>query len=272
MFGAQRDFLRKFGHPSFYPIPSSDGLVLGVAVDQARNIYVADSPPFRSLGMHGRLSKLDRDGQLLQRIYIQEVFPGEYGANIYAVAVNRQGDIYLLVHAPTGYGDVRFIVKLDAAGKFVTAVRAPGCCGRSSELALDGQDNLYHVADRAVRKYAPDLSLTKSWDTPPLNAMYGLAVDGEGFLYVSDQGSDLLALFDMEGAFFGVGHPGLAWTWRWARTLSIAPMTAVLRLCQSGPSPSSARHRCGRPHGRLHTCRCPWLRTPRTSSMSPRRK
>ena len=214
---------------------------VGVAVDRAGNVYIADRD-------HHRIRKVSLDGSIATIAGLGR--PGDSGDGALAsqatlnqpssISVDAAGNLYIAdtgnrrvrrinpqgqilavasterpVHAIADAAGVVFISDetgriLRASGNSVT-VLAEGLKGPKG-LALDGSGNLYFAdADSArVRKLSPDLSLTDlapgAWKSPR-----GVAVDEQGNVFVADSGRQQVVRLDLQGraeAVAGIGAAG----------------------------------------------------------------
>ena len=183
-----------------------------VAVDSAGNIYITDT-------LNGRVRKVDTSDNISTFAGRLKSDPSGDGGlateaqlNIpYGVAVDSSGNLYL---SDAGNNRVR---KVDAVTRNITTVAGSGAHGFSGDgnaatlaqlrtpygLALDSDDNLYIADGRNNRIRKVDTSVTP-WTittvagggsalgdggaatSAKLNGPRGVAVDGDGNLYIAD--------------------------------------------------------------------------------------
>jgi poly(3-hydroxybutyrate) depolymerase/sugar lactone lactonase YvrE len=178
----------------------------GVALDSAGNLFIADTG-------NNRVRKVAPDGTITTMAQLD--FPE-------GVAVDRAGGLFVS-------NDDNYLV-----GKIIrpatikpVALREPWAS--PSGLAADGAGNLF-IADtenHRVRKVAPDGTLATVAGTgtagysgdggaatgAQLNAPWGLAVDGEGNLFIADSGNHRVRKVASDGTITivaGTGTPGFA--------------------------------------------------------------
>ncbi len=209
---------------------------LGVAVDAAGNLYIADSD-------NARIRKVDAAGVIstVAGTGTRGYYSGEGGPATAArlsspsgVAVDGLGNLYI-----ADSGDAR-IRKVDAAGR-ISTVAGTGTQGYSCDngeatavrlswpfsVAVDGSGNLYiaDTSNNCIRKVdaAGRISTVAGTGTPgyngdggpattaQLNGPLGVAVDGLGNLYIADSGNSRLRKVDATGIIStvaGTGTPG----------------------------------------------------------------
>jgi sugar lactone lactonase YvrE len=170
-----------------------------VAIDDAGNIYVADSG-------NQRIQKFAPDRTFLMSWGSEGIADGQFLCPT-AIAVDRQGRVYasdlagkIEVFAPDG----------ERLATWDEEASSPG------RLAIDGDGHVW-VADgtNALLELAADGSLLAKWDTRgsgagELSSPLGLAIDAEGRVFVSDFASRV-QVFTPAGAFLGAwGSSGSA--------------------------------------------------------------
>ena len=179
----------------------------GMAIDGARNLYVADagSNRIRKIGAAGTVSTLAGDGGLN--------YSGDGGPALNAglsmpgaLVADRSGNLYI---ADIGNNRVRKFAP-DETITTVTGNGSPGYSGDGgpainaevmplSGLALDGAGNLYIAESGRVRKVMPTgiiSTVSGTAGTGPaaplgntaINGSNNLAADSQGNLYLANQG------------------------------------------------------------------------------------
>lgn len=185
------------------------GAVVSVAVDDADNIYVADSAA-------GRVLKYSRDGKFLAFV------GGEEGAFKQPAAVAFNPANRLLYVLDTGRPRV-FAYSLDGAAQkleFGAAGDGEGQFNLPSALAIDRQGRLYvndslnfrlqvfTLEGKLITRFGESGDGSGSFNRPK-----GIAVDSEGHIYVAEALFAAIQIFDLEGRYllsfgdFG-GGPG----------------------------------------------------------------
>ncbi len=186
-----------------------------VSVDQAGNVYVADT------GNH-RIVKLDPTGNPIAVFGKQGTGPGEFMWPM-AVVVDRKGNMYVADNVN------HRVQKLSSEGSFIWQVGGDVVASSNGAteqplidspfgLALDSEGSLY-VADAMLHrivKLNPDGNLITRWGefgTEPGQMRYphSVAVDKAGNVYVSDFVNHRIQKFTSDGKFLAAwGGPGTA--------------------------------------------------------------
>ncbi|HUL02164.1 MAG TPA: hypothetical protein VLV16_02905 [Gemmatimonadales bacterium] len=181
---------------------------VGMAIDAAGNLYVADSNPITlsvagSTVSNGNIRKVTPAGLVTTLAELSGTTPGP----LFGIAVDSKSNVYL---ADSGNCVIR---ELTAAGQLLVFAGAIGSCGSADgagaaarfdwpyALAIDGMDNVY-VADannRTIRKITPAGVVSTLAGTPgnfgtfdgvgPLAQFFnpvGIGVDSLGNVYVTD--------------------------------------------------------------------------------------
>lgn len=165
----------------------------GMAIDQAGNLYVADT-------MNSRVQKFTSNGQFLQEWDIDEMVYGMPRA----IAVDHSG----LVYVNNGQGNIR-VFQPDGTelrrwddSDFLNA----GVLG----MAVDKEGNVYvsNAGLHQVRKYDPTGQILLTWGAPgaapgQFNAPSGIAIDRTGTIYIADPGNFRIQKFDPMGDYLG---------------------------------------------------------------------
>jgi sugar lactone lactonase YvrE len=205
-------------------------LPYGVAVDGKENVYIADfrNARVRKVTPNGTITTFAGGGNL----------PGDGGpatsaqlVQVKAVAVDAQGNVYI---ADQWTGRVR---KVTPDGTITTfagggSARAPGwgdggpatsavLNGGPAAVAVDGQGNVYIAEDARVRKVNPSGTITTiagtvrgfSGDGGPATSAKlfwprGLAVDGQGNVYIADTANHRVRKVSSSGTITTVAGTG----------------------------------------------------------------
>lgn len=189
---------------------------LGVALDDAGNLFVADanSPTIRKVTPAGLVTTFAGG-------------PGSYGPGQagafkrpFGIAVDRTGNVYVSDHIAS------VILKITPAGQVMTLAGTSGFTGATDGegsaarfvspfgIAVDAAGNVL-VADRGnhtIRRIAPGGAVTTVAGLAPIagsrdgsgsgarfNAPYGVAVDNAGNIYVADTFNTLVRRIDASG-------------------------------------------------------------------------
>jgi sugar lactone lactonase YvrE len=190
---AQYQFERSIGRPPTVGEP------IGLSVDRAGNIFVADRT-------NGKVARVTRQKQLSFPLGPKETVkrPG-------ALAIGPRGE--LLVADESEGGVIRRYTRPTSGAKPVSTIQlAPEAAEPSglSGVAVDRQGNVYATdqLQNTVRKFAPDGSPLKSWGkrgsaSGEFQGPRGIAVDGAGNVYVADERNNRIQKFDGEGRLLG---------------------------------------------------------------------
>jgi uncharacterized protein (TIGR03437 family) len=206
----------------------------GIAIDQAGNLYIADTVNnrVRKVGADGIISTVAGNGQA--------TFAGDGGLAIHAsmvtaraAAVDNQGNIYIADR------DNNRIRKVTPGGKITTVAgngqatssgdggpAAAAAVNSPSGVALDAAGNLFIAADHRVRKVSADGTISTFAGTgqsgfsgdgglavnAQLSNPTGIATDPSGNLYIADQNNHRIRKVTADGkidTIAGTGPPGL---------------------------------------------------------------
>jgi DNA-binding beta-propeller fold protein YncE len=195
---------------SFGAVGAKDGQFTcprSAATDKSGNLYVVDN-------WNNRIEKFSPDGKFLMKFGKQgspkgyDEKPGQF-LYPYGIAVNSKGFIYV-----SDLNQNR-IHKFDPNGKFVmmwgTEGRQDGQFSKPAGLAIDSTDRLY-VADLGndrIQAFRSDaggkkMNFDGKWgetgpDPEQFDRPYGVAVDGNGDVYVVELGNHRLQKFTASG-------------------------------------------------------------------------
>jgi DNA-binding beta-propeller fold protein YncE len=168
---------------------------MGIAVDTAGNMYVADS-------INKRVQVLDRDGKFLRMLGDTGEWPNRLD---YPYGLAVAGDNIYVVDGDSS------IAKFDLAGNFIDRWD-PGETGDSSGEGLIGiaaSGDVVYVTDKyggRVFKLTSRGDVIASWGgqgsgSGQFDYPSGIAVDHVGNVYVVDVGNKRIQIFDSSGAF-----------------------------------------------------------------------
>ncbi|WP_048103871.1 PKD domain-containing protein [Methanofollis liminatans] len=181
----------------------------GIAVDADSNVYVADS-------LNNRIQKFSSTGTFLTSWGLRGTGDGEF-EEPRGIVVDAESHVYVTDH----YNNR--IQKFDSSGTFITTwgSEPPGDSEFSypKGVAVDDAGNVY-VADtnnHRIQKFDANGTFITTWgheESPSLpgelpvieaNGNFsfpkGVAIDGEGFVYVADSGNNRIQKFDANGTF-----------------------------------------------------------------------
>jgi len=175
----------------------------GVAVDGDGYVYVTDR-------QNHRVQKFTGDGEFVLKWGVEGSGDGEFRYP-YGIAVDPDGNVYV---ADMGNNRVQ---KFDSDGRFITKWGGLGCGeGKFQDvhsIAVDGDRGFVYVTDslypgvNKVQKFTLDGEFMLSWGGPKgsgdgeFYTPCGVAVDGEGFVYVVDMGNCRVQKFSPDGRF-----------------------------------------------------------------------
>lgn len=162
----------------------------GIAVDEAGNVYVADS------GNH-RVQKFDSNGQFITQWGSQGIEIGQF-QEPWGIAVDAAGNVYVAdtwnhrIQKLNAEGDVL----LQWGGYAATggaAVGEEGFFWGPRDIAIDAAGNVYvsDTGNKRVQVFSPDGDFLDQWggfgvEDGQMDEPVGLATDEEGNIYLAD--------------------------------------------------------------------------------------
>jgi sugar lactone lactonase YvrE len=173
----------------------------GICLDAQGNLYVADA------GLTG-LGVTDAPSQLLEfspnadgnaRPIATFQLPPDNTAVAYGVAVDGQGTVLVATGRPVnGSGAGLFVY---APGSNANPKQVLKGFGNPQQLAFDADGNLYETSTNPqpqVTVFSPPdyQQFPRGITSPVLQDPYGVAVDGQGQIYVADRGAQAVFVFD----------------------------------------------------------------------------
>jgi len=177
----------------------------GIAVDEAGNVYVADS------GNH-RIQKFDSTGKFLTQWGNEGDGPGQF-KEPWGVAVDGKGNVYV---ADTWNHRVQ---KFDAEGNFLlqwggyratggVAVGEEGFFWGPRDIAVDAAGNVYvtDTGNKRVQVFDPDGQFLAQWggfgvEDGLMDEPVGIAIDQAGNVYLADTWNQRVQKFDQDFNF-----------------------------------------------------------------------
>jgi DNA-binding beta-propeller fold protein YncE len=165
-----------------------------IAIDEQDNVYIVD---YRNIVVQ----KFDKNGTFFLRWGKAGFKDGEF-APISSVAIDPDGNI--LVADLNGR-----LQKFDSEGNFLAKIPLEKMSGRSIDtwnIAIDMHGNIF-VADHAGRQiveFNRNGELITSWigietGAEPFDQLQDIAVDKQGYIYITDSGSNLVQKFRQTG-------------------------------------------------------------------------
>jgi sugar lactone lactonase YvrE len=202
-----------------------------LTVDHADNLYIAaDCPSCEGVYVQ---KNPDKEGMLL--IGEPYTFDEHASQNIYDIAFDDTGNIFLADNATNKFDqNWDWVAKVQEAGlanpltiavdtntgsiytgssqgirKFDQNLEYVGQIGRNVVyygLAVDSAGNIYATTNQGVEKYDPAGHMLASWGSQgqgesEFNYARGIAVDQQGYVYVTDRGNHRVQKFSSDGSF-----------------------------------------------------------------------
>ncbi len=174
----------------------------GIAVDEAGNVYVADS------GNH-RVQEFDANGQFVTQWGSQGTEAGQF-QEPWGIAVDTEGNVYV---ADTWNHRIQ---KFDAEGNFLLqwggyrstggeAVGEEGFFWGPRDIATDAAGNVYvtDTGNKRVQVFDPNGQFLDQWggfgvEDGQLDEPVGIAIDEEGSIYLADTWNQRVQKFDQD--------------------------------------------------------------------------
>jgi len=178
-----------------------DSWEMGIAVDRAGSVYVADR------GNH-RVQKFTSNGKFLAKWGTEGTEDGEF-IRPDVIAVEGSGNILVVDHPKLKESRIQ---KFDPDGMFISKWTVP-----TGVLALDMSGNAYASPEGTIEKYDPSGKLIAKWgkwgkgDEELGGWVAGICVDASGNVYVSDTINMRVKKFDSKGKFVQKWAVDLGW-------------------------------------------------------------
>jgi uncharacterized protein (TIGR03663 family) len=174
----------------------------GIAVDEAGNVYVADSN-------NHRIQKFDSGGQFLTQWGSEGTGPGQF-KEPWGLAVDAAGHVYV---ADTWNHRIQ---KFDGEGNFLLQWGSYGSTGGAAvgdeglfwgprDIAIDAAGNVYvtDTGNKRVQVFDPDGQFLAQWggfgvEDGQMDEPVGIAIDEDGNIYVADTWNQRVQKFDKD--------------------------------------------------------------------------
>jgi len=172
---------------------------MGVAVDDAGNVYVTDTGFDDFTAGFNRIQKFDSNGMFLLKWGSQGTGEGQFSTP-HGIAVDGDGFVYV------ADGDNNRVQKFTSEGVFVTQWGSQGTgAGQFNApygIAVKGNEAVYVVEhyNHRVQQFTCDGTPVFMWGSNgtgqgQFNYPYGAAVDGSGRVYVADSENHRIQVF-----------------------------------------------------------------------------
>ncbi|HEY8224634.1 MAG TPA: hypothetical protein VIG25_05100, partial [Pyrinomonadaceae bacterium] len=176
----------------------------GIAVDNAGNVYVADSS-----NTPGQIQKFDANGNFLFRFGTNSDTAGGF-INAYRVAVDASGNIYVTDAAPDRTS--RLVQKFNSSGVFQLAWGTQGSGNGqffgAAGVAVDSTSNVYVVdsGNHRVQKFTSAGTFVSAFGSNgsgngQFSGPKGIAIDSTDNVYVADTGNNRIQKLTTAGGF-----------------------------------------------------------------------
>lgn len=177
---------------------SGHNKVIGLAMDNTRNIYVVEDSK-------NIINKYDKDGNLLLSIGSTGTSTGEFQSPT-TLALDSNENLYVV---DTGNNRIQ---KFDSQGNYLATLgslgSADGQFNSPQGIFIDSNDNIY-IADtnnQRIQKFNPDFTFNLKLGSSgsgngQFNAPRGVAVDLIGNIFVADSNNKRVQKFNPDGTF-----------------------------------------------------------------------
>ncbi|MGB3327834.1 MAG: PQQ-binding-like beta-propeller repeat protein [Thermomicrobiales bacterium] len=170
-----------------------------IAIDSDNNLYVLDMGNYRVV-------KLGPDRQFVLAFGSKGTGDGQFAVPD-DVAVGSDGTVYVMDNS------LRRVQQFTADGTFMTAFGRSEALGdrllSPARFGVDREGYVYIADVNEVKVFGPDGTFVRRVGTDLLSMAIDVAIDADGFVYVTDAAENLIKVFDARGTHIGtIGAPG----------------------------------------------------------------
>jgi len=177
---------------------------MGITVDNSNRVYVVDQ-------LTNVVQRFTSNGDYIDTLKTWESTKYKFFNMPLGVAVDLNGNIYVIDQGQNVVGKARVIVfdtNLNYLREFATTISE-----FFWDISIKG-NTLLILSSLGVKKYNLSGTLISTWGTPgsapgQLNSAFGITIDDNGYILISDRGNKRINVYDGNGMFiYSFGSPG----------------------------------------------------------------